>query len=120
MTIGTGLNPNYGFQGPHRNDADGSISPIYYNQGYSQGRPHNPDWNQQQEQQQYYSSNSNYNTAWQSPNANGYPNQPYNRYPPGSQGWYATGGNYWYNNGKSIIPHASILIISCLISMVFI
>ncbi|CAF1068562.1 unnamed protein product [Adineta steineri] len=123
---GTGINPNYGGIGAHRNDVNEGINVVSYNHEYTHNGGSNSNWRpqqqQQQQQQQYYwlnnnNNNNNNNNAWQRPNTNNYYNQPYNRYPPGSQGWYASGGNYWYNKGQSLVSHVWLLIISISISI---
>jgi hypothetical protein len=110
LTVGTGVNPNYGYIHPVRNDAEHSISVLNYNDL-------NSNWNQQQQQQQQYYPYNNYN-AGQRPNTNNYYNRPYNRYPLGSQGWYAAGGNYWQNKGQSLNLHAWLFVISMVISLI--
>lgn len=114
LTVGTGINPNYGGIRQHQNTIENGVNVISYNHQYTHGGL-NSNLNSHQQQQQYYSSNNN---AWQRPNTNNYYNQAYNRYSPGSQGWYATGGNYWYNKGQCFIPHAWLLIIGILISII--
>jgi hypothetical protein len=109
LTVGSGVNPNYGNVKPIRNDAEHSVSVVNYDH-------HNSNLNQQQQQQQYHLYNNN--NAWQRPNINNYYNRPYNRYPSGSQGWYAGGGNYRYNKGQSLNPHAWLFIISMVISLI--
>jgi hypothetical protein len=118
--IGIGSDPNYGSYIQQPNSANGgSILPISYNPDsnlYGELiRPNYPQQQQQQQQGYLYNYNYNNNNAWQGQNLNNYNNPFYNRYPPGSQGWYATGGNYWYNNGKSIIPHPYLVMISTVI-----
>jgi len=117
LTVGSGINPNYGLIGPNPNNAENGVAAISYNNGY------NSNWNQQQQQQQqqqYYPYNNNNNNQWQTSNVNGYNKQPYNPYLPGSQEWYPPGGGFWYNKGQSLITHAWLLIISILISIIYI
>jgi len=111
VTVGTGVNPNYGGFGPDRNDAHDSIGAISYNKDY------NSNWNQRQQQKHYW-YNNNYKNGWQTPNMNNYYNRPYNPYLAVDQGWYGNGGNYGYNKGKPLIPYVWLLIISILISIV--
>jgi len=114
LTVGSGVNPNYGLIGSNANNAANGVAAISYNNGYDS------NWNQKQQQQQqpYYWNNNNNN--WQTSNMNGYYNQPYNPYLSGSQEWYPPGGGFWYNKGQSLIPHAWLLIITILISIIFI
>jgi hypothetical protein len=110
--IGIGSDPNYG-SFIHRPDTSnsGGILPISYNPDSNLfSNLIQPSYLQLPQQQQGYLYNTN--NAWQGQNMNNYNSPFYNRYPPGSQGWYATGGNYWYNNGKSIIAHPYLLMIS--------
>ncbi|CAF3342199.1 unnamed protein product [Rotaria socialis] len=118
---GTGINPNYGDFGPNRNDADGSINTLNYNQGYSYNSGLVPQWNPQQSEQNehwYNLPNNNYNNPLQRPYSNSNNNRSYNCYPSGSQGWYVTGRDYWYNKGQYSIPHIWLLISSILMSII--
>jgi hypothetical protein len=119
LYAGTGNNPNYGHFGSNQNSASGYVLNVgNYDQDSTNNGGYRPNSNQQQSYLQYNNNNNN-NNAWQRPNSNYDNNQPNNRYPPGSQGWYATGGNLWYNKGRSLMPHAWLLITGILMFIIY-